>query len=46
MLSDLKNRGVQDMLFFCVNGLPGFKEAISAVFPAGPAPAVCHPYAT
>ena len=33
MLSDLKNRGVQDVLFFCVDGLPGFKEAISAVFP-------------
>ena len=33
MLSDLKNRGVQDVLFFCVDGLPGFKEAINAVFP-------------
>ena len=33
MLNDLKNRGVQDVLFFCVDGLPGFKEAISAVFP-------------
>ena len=28
MLNDLKNRGVQDVLFFCVDGLPGFKEAI------------------
>ena len=23
MLNDLKNRGVQDVLFFCVDGLPG-----------------------
>ena len=33
MLNDLKNRGVQDVLFFCVDGLPGFKDAIQAVFP-------------
>ena len=33
MLNDLKNRGVQDVLFFCVDGLPGFKDAIEAVFP-------------
>lgn len=33
MLNDLKNRGVKDVLFFCVDGLPGFKEAISAVYP-------------
>ena len=33
MLNDLKNRGVQDVLFFCVDGLTGFKEAIHAVFP-------------
>lgn len=33
MLNDLKNRGVEDVLFFCVDGLPGFKEAIQAVFP-------------
>lgn len=25
MLNDLKNRGVQDVLFFCVDGLPGFR---------------------
>ena len=30
---DLKNRGVKDVLFFCVDGLPGFKEAIQAVYP-------------
>ena len=28
-----ENRGVKDVLFFCVEGLAGFKEAISAVFP-------------
>ena len=33
MLNDLKNRGVKDVLFFCVDGLPGFKEAIQAVYP-------------
>lgn len=33
MLNDLKNRGVQDVLFFCVDGLSGFKEAINSVYP-------------
>ena len=33
MLNDLKNRGVQDVLFFCVDGLSGSKEAIGAVYP-------------
>lgn len=33
MLNDLKNRGVQEVLFFCVDGLTGFKEAINAVYP-------------
>ena len=33
MLNDLKNRGVKDVLFFCVDGLPSFKEAIQAVYP-------------
>ena len=33
MLNDLKNRGIKDVLFFCVDGLPGFKEAIQAVYP-------------
>lgn len=32
MLNDLKNRGVKEVLFFCVDGLTGFKEAINAVF--------------
>ncbi len=33
MLNDLHNRGVKDVLFFCVEGLAGSKEAIHAVFP-------------
>jgi transposase-like protein len=33
MLNDMKNRGVIDVLFFCVDGLSGFKEAINAVYP-------------
>ncbi len=33
VLNDLKNRGVQNVLTFCVDGLKGFKEAIGATFP-------------
>ena len=33
MLNDLNNCCVKDVLFFCVDGLPRFKEAIQAVFP-------------
>jgi len=33
MLNELKNRGVQDVLFCSVDGLPGFSKAIEAVFP-------------
>ena len=33
VLNDLKNRGVQDVLVFCIDGLNGFKEAIEAVYP-------------
>lgn len=33
MLNDLKNRGVIDVLFFCVDDLTVFKEAINAVYP-------------
>ena len=33
VLNDLKNRGVQDVLFFSVDGFTGFKEAIQAVYP-------------
>jgi transposase-like protein len=33
VLTDLKNRGVRDVLFVCTDGLTGFPEAIDAVFP-------------
>lgn len=33
VLSDLQNRGVKDILIACVDGLTGFKEAITSVFP-------------
>lgn len=33
VLNDLKNRGVKDVLIFCVDGLNGFKEAIGAAYP-------------
>jgi len=33
VLNDLKNRGVENILVFCVDGLNGFKEAIGAVYP-------------
>jgi putative transposase len=33
VLNDLKNRGVQNVLIFCVDGLNGFKEAIGAAYP-------------
>ena len=33
VLTDLKQRGVQDVLVCCIDGLTGFPEAIEAVFP-------------
>src|SRR6267143_4968172 len=33
VLTDLRNRGVKDVLFVCTDGLSGFPEAIDAVFP-------------
>ncbi|MGO1044424.1 IS256 family transposase, partial [Clostridioides difficile] len=33
VLTDLKNRGVKDVLIFSVDGLNGFKEAIAASYP-------------
>jgi putative transposase len=33
VLNELKQRGVQDVLIACVDGLKGFPEAIEAVFP-------------
>ena len=32
-LNELKNRGVEDVLIFAIDGLNGFKEAIEAVYP-------------
>lgn len=32
VLEDLKRRGVQDILFACIDGLPGFKKVINEVF--------------
>lgn len=33
VLNDLKNRGVDDILIACVDGLKGFPEAIKTIFP-------------
>src|ERR1700693_2111939 len=33
VLNDLKQRGVQDILIACVDGLTGFPDAIEAIFP-------------
>jgi putative transposase len=33
VLTDLKQRGVQDVMICCMDGLTGFPEAIEAVFP-------------
>ena len=33
VMSDLKSRGVEDILIACVDGLKGFPEAIEAIFP-------------
>ena len=33
VLNDLKNRGVQNVLIFCIDALNDFKEAIGATFP-------------
>src|SRR5208282_6318238 len=33
VLTDLRNRGVRDILICCVDGLKGFPEAIEAIFP-------------
>ena len=34
VLTDLSNRGINDILIACVDGLKGFPEAIEAIFPA------------
>ncbi len=33
VLNDMKNRGVDDILIACVDGLRGFPEAIAAIYP-------------
>lgn len=33
VMTELKNRGVRDILFVCTDGLAGFADAIDAVFP-------------
>lgn len=33
VVTDLQNRGVQDVFIACMDGLSGFKEAVQAVFP-------------
>ena len=33
VVTELKNRGVQDIFIACVDGLKGFPEAIETVFP-------------
>lgn len=33
VLTDLQNRGVQDILIACVDGLKGFPDAIAAIYP-------------
>lgn len=33
IVTELKNRGVEDILFACVDGLKGFPEAIETVYP-------------
>jgi putative transposase len=33
ILEDIQKRGVEDVLFFCVDGLAGFSEAILQVYP-------------
>lgn len=34
ILTELKNRGLEDILIVCIDGLKGFPEAIEAVYPA------------
>lgn len=33
VLNDMKNRGIKDVLMFCVDGLTGLKESILAAYP-------------
>ena len=40
VLTELRNRGVKDMLIVCVAGLKGFPQAIETVFPLAQVQAV------
>jgi putative transposase len=33
VITDLQNRGVEDVFIACIDGLAGFEEAIHSVFP-------------
>ena len=33
VLSEIRSRGVKDVLITCIDGLKGFKEAIKTIFP-------------
>lgn len=33
VLDNLKSRGVEDLIFVCIDGLKGFKQAIQGIFP-------------
>lgn len=33
ILEDIKRRGVEEVIFFCVDGLAGFKDVVEQVFP-------------
>ena len=43
VLTELKNRGVRDVLIACVDGLKGFPQAIESVFPEARADMHCAP---
>ncbi len=44
VLTDLKNRGVQDVTIFSVDGLPGFEQAIKAIYPTSIVQRFTPPY--
>lgn len=33
VLTDIRNRGTEDILIVCMDGLTGFPDAVKAVFP-------------
>ena len=43
IMNGLKNRGVEDILIACVDGLSGFPQAIGGCVPENRNPAVHHP---